>query len=125
MARHHARKDSFAANYDTDHPTRDGRPSHLRAAQAEGGDEPADLEAWADFHEAVAQLPEDEREIVDSLWYKGLTHAEAAELLTVSTKTIQRRWVSARLWLAEVLARHDSRGMKKVDDDRERAGRLA
>jgi len=108
MARHHAGKDSFAANDDTDRPTRDGHSSHLQAAQAEGGDEPADLEAWTDFHEAVAQLPEDEREIVDLLWYKGLTHMDTAELLAVSTKTIQRCWVAARLRLAEVLTRDES-----------------
>src|SRR6266852_3419471 len=64
---------------------------------------PAGLAAWGDFHELVGSLPEEEREVFELVWYQGLTHAEAAELLGVATKTIQRRWQSACLKLHENL----------------------
>jgi RNA polymerase sigma-70 factor (ECF subfamily) len=41
--------------------------------------------------EAIDSLPEDEREAFDLVRIQGLTHGEAAELLGVSAKTVQRR----------------------------------
>jgi RNA polymerase sigma factor (sigma-70 family) len=41
--------------------------------------------------DAIDRLPEDERESLNLVRIHGMTHAEAAELLGVSTKTIQRR----------------------------------
>lgn len=41
--------------------------------------------------ETIDNLPEDEREAFDLVRIQGLTHAEAAELLGVATKTVQRR----------------------------------
>jgi RNA polymerase sigma factor (sigma-70 family) len=41
--------------------------------------------------DAIDRLPEDEREALDLVRIHGVTHAEAAEVLGVSTKTIQRR----------------------------------
>jgi RNA polymerase sigma-70 factor (ECF subfamily) len=41
--------------------------------------------------EAIDGLPEDEREAFDLVRIQGLTYAEAAELLGVATKTVQRR----------------------------------
>jgi RNA polymerase sigma factor (sigma-70 family) len=60
---------------------------------------PERMEMWTAFHEQIAALPEEEREVVDLLWYQGLSQAEAAELLSVSDRTIKRRWQSARLRL--------------------------
>jgi RNA polymerase sigma-70 factor (ECF subfamily) len=65
--------------------------------------DPGHLAEWAEFHEQIGRLPEEEREVFDLLWYQGLTHAEAAELLQLSTKTIQRRWQSACLRLHQAL----------------------
>jgi RNA polymerase sigma-70 factor (ECF subfamily) len=56
---------------------------------------PDRLAAWGEFHAQVNALPGEEREVFDLLWYQGLTHADAAELLGVATKTVQRRWHSA------------------------------
>jgi RNA polymerase sigma-70 factor (ECF subfamily) len=53
---------------------------------------------------AIEGLPEIEREVFDLVRIQGLTHAEAAELLGVSEKTVQRRLNRARLLLAEQLA---------------------
>ena len=41
--------------------------------------------------EAIDSLPEDEREVFDLVRIQGLTQAEAAEVLGVSAKTVQRR----------------------------------
>jgi RNA polymerase sigma factor (sigma-70 family) len=41
--------------------------------------------------EAIDSLPEDEREAFDLVRIQGLTYAEAAELLDVASKTVQRR----------------------------------
>ena len=54
--------------------------------------------------EAIDNLPEDEREVFGLVRLQGLTHAEAAEVLDVSTKTVQRRLNRASLLLAEELA---------------------
>src|SRR5262249_39256522 len=53
---------------------------------------------------AIESLPEDEREVFDLVRIQGLTHAEAAEVVGVSQKTVQRRLNRARLLLAERLA---------------------
>jgi RNA polymerase sigma-70 factor (ECF subfamily) len=53
---------------------------------------------------AIEGLPEDEREIFDLVGIQGLTHAEAAAVVGVSDKTVQRRLNRARLLLAERLA---------------------
>ena len=75
-------------------------------APADRGDlstEPSRLAAWAEFHEQIGALPDEEREVFDLLWYQGLNQAEAAELLGVSERTIKRRWQAARLHLHEAL----------------------
>jgi hypothetical protein len=41
--------------------------------------------------EAIDHLPEEEREVFGLVHIQGLTHAETAELMKVSTKTVQRR----------------------------------
>ena len=53
---------------------------------------------------AIDGLPEDEREIFDLVGIQGLTHPEAAAVVGVSEKTVQRRLNRARLLLAERLA---------------------
>ena len=53
--------------------------------------------------EAIDDLPEDEREVFDLVRIQGLTQAEAAEVLGVSVKTVQRRLNRASLLLAEEL----------------------
>lgn len=66
--------------------------------------DPVKLSGWAEFHERVNLLPEDERSAFDLIWYQGLTQAEAAEVLGISERTIKRRWLAARLSLGRALA---------------------
>jgi RNA polymerase sigma-70 factor (ECF subfamily) len=53
--------------------------------------------------EAIEELPEDEREAFDLVRIQGLAQVEAAEVLGVSTKTVQRRLNRALLLLSEEL----------------------
>ena len=53
--------------------------------------------------EAIEGLPETEREIFELVRIQGLTHVEAAEVVGVSAKTVQRRLNRARLLLVEQL----------------------
>ena len=53
--------------------------------------------------EAIDELPEDEREVFELLRIQGLTQCEAAEVLGVSTKTVQRRLNGALVLLAKEL----------------------
>jgi RNA polymerase sigma-70 factor (ECF subfamily) len=54
--------------------------------------------------DAIEGLPEEEREVFDLVGIQRLTHAEAAGVVAVSEKTVQRRLNRARLLLAERLA---------------------
>ena len=53
--------------------------------------------------EAIDRLPEDDREVFDLVRIQGLTQAEAAEVLSVSPKTVQRRLNHSLLLLAKEL----------------------
>jgi RNA polymerase sigma factor (sigma-70 family) len=52
---------------------------------------------------AIDGLPEEEREVFELVRIQGLTHPEAAGIVGVSLKTVQRRLNRARLLLAETL----------------------
>jgi RNA polymerase sigma factor (sigma-70 family) len=64
---------------------------------------PDELACWTEFHTAVGQLPEELCEVVDLLFYQGLTQEEAAETLGVTDRTVRSRWRRARLDLIEKL----------------------
>lgn len=66
-------------------------------------DSPADLELWTRFHEAVEELPAEEREVVGLLFYHGYNRGRAALLLGVSERTVYRWWDAACLRVNERL----------------------
>ena len=63
---------------------------------ADDGSGPRSLVQWAEFHEAVEQLPREPREVFELVWYGGLQQKEVAQLLEVSVATVQRRWYQAQ-----------------------------
>ncbi len=75
------------------------------AAAGEAAQVPAtrdeDLERWAALHEAVEQLPPDQREVFSLRFYHGWSVEEVAELLQVSTRTVTRLWVRAQIDLTK------------------------
>ncbi len=63
----------------------------------------ADLTDWTAIHEQIDRLPEEEREVVDLLFYQGLPQGDAAHVLSVTIRTVQRRWHSALIRLHRAL----------------------
>jgi RNA polymerase sigma factor (sigma-70 family) len=58
---------------------------------------------WTEFHRQVDGLPSNLREVFDLHWYDGLAMGEIARQLDVSQSTVKRRWLQARLLLADHL----------------------
>jgi RNA polymerase sigma-70 factor (ECF subfamily) len=65
--------------------------------------QPDRLALWTEFHRQINLLPDESQEVFDLLWYQGLTQAEAAAILHLSERTLQRRWQSAREQLRRML----------------------
>lgn len=84
--------------------------SHAAVEPADARQEPASLAQWGELHEAIGRLPDEEREVVDLLFYQGLSQAEAAGLLGVSVRTVQRRWHDALCRLHRVWRPGDEEG---------------
>jgi RNA polymerase sigma-70 factor (ECF subfamily) len=63
------------------------------------------LTAWLHFHDAVEQLPAEEREVVSLCFYHGWTQAQIAEMIGTHVRTVRRYWASACLKLRDAL--HD------------------
>ena len=66
--------------------------------------EPSRLACWGEFHEQIAGLPEEEREVFELLRIQGLSYAETAEVLKVSESTVHRRLNRGLVSLEEKLA---------------------
>ena len=97
LARHHFGPEGAAAHHSTQAGTLPAEPPAKRAER------PDNLAEMAEFHRIAGELPEEEREVFDLLWYQELTQQESAALLGVSERTVKRRWQSARLMLARSL----------------------
>ena len=78
--------------------------------RADSIDQPENLWQWTQFHEAIGNLPEDEREVFSLTWYGGLKRKEVAKLLCVAEKTVIRRLNRARILLHQVLSGQKSEG---------------
>jgi len=47
----------------------------------------------------VAALPDEEREVFGLIFYQGMTQDDAADVLGVAVRTVQRRWQAAMISL--------------------------
>lgn len=106
LSRHHFGPQGAAARHDSARGgTGDSAPTRRPDVRdpADARDEPVGLAVWTEFHRQVDALPAELREVFDLLFYQGLTHEQAAEVLGVAAKTVQRRWASARVRLYEAL----------------------
>jgi RNA polymerase sigma-70 factor (ECF subfamily) len=103
LARHYYGPAGMAAKHETLVPRGGQETSPPALDPSDSRHEPGKLALWTEFHERVGALPEEEREVFDLVCYQGLSHAEAANLLDVSTKTVQRRWQAACLKLHEAM----------------------
>jgi RNA polymerase sigma-70 factor (ECF subfamily) len=101
LAKHFYGPQGAGAHHASRPPAGDSAPPAYEKADVTY--EPSALAEWCELHEQVEKLPADEREAVDLLYYQGLSQAEAAALLNISVRTLQRRWQAAVLRLHEVL----------------------
>ena len=83
LARHHFGPEGQAARHQSQGYGSDG-PNLLDSKPSRGDEPPETLAAWAQFHEAVEQLPTEEHEAFSLIWYGDATQKEAAEVLDVS-----------------------------------------
>lgn len=84
-------------------PLRSETTEHPPPAAASTTVEGEKLQRWTEFHEAVARLPDDLRQVFDLLWYQELPQAEAAALLGIAVPTVKLRWMKARLQVQQAL----------------------
>ena len=103
LSRRYSGTDHFAANHET---WAEGSDERLSQVPQESGTESLALLQWSEFHEQAETLPPAEREVFDLVWYMGMKQREAAEILEVSERAIQRRWRNARLLLHRRLGNH-------------------
>ncbi len=103
LARHYDGPHGLGAHHESQVLTDGSREPPLEHVAVADTNDPAHLEAWTKFHRGVETLNDEDREVFDLLWYQGLTQAEAAEVLAVSEKTVNRRWVAARMRLGMAL----------------------
>ena len=99
LARHYDGPNGPGAHYESQILTNGSRESPMERIAAADTDDPERFEAWIKFHRGVESLSEEDREAFDLLWYQGLTQGEAAEVLGLSEKTVNRHWVAARMRL--------------------------
>ncbi len=99
LARHHNGPQGHGSHHDTG---KDQIESPILAAPQTTLN-PSKLAQWSEFHEKVEALPSEEREIFNLLWYHDLPQSEAATLLNLSERTLQRRWQSARLKIFDAM----------------------
>lgn len=104
LVRHYFGPEGLGANYESrsDWANRAQSPDGL-AAEASGTFDPRRLSAWTELHEQAGELPEEQREVFDLMYYQGLSQIEAARVLGISERTLRRRWHSARTSLNETL----------------------
>lgn len=105
LCRHHFGPHGDAANHHTDGQPADNIGGSLHAVSSE----PKDLESWRGFHRSVEALAQEEQEIVNLIFYEGLTQEEAAKLLGMSYRTLKRRWQAVKMKLNEALTK-DGKG---------------
>jgi RNA polymerase sigma factor (TIGR02999 family) len=55
----------------------------------------------------LATLDARKGRVVELRWFGGMTHAQIAEVLDVSQRTVDADWQTARAWLAQALADGD------------------
>jgi len=99
LARHHYGPQGPGAHHDTGA----GQAETPIAVASETTMDPGKLAQWSEFHKQVEALPAEEREVFNILWYHGIPQSEAATLLNLSERTLQRRWQSARLKIFQAM----------------------
>lgn len=80
--------------------------SKFRSAAEEAQEQSADLLALNDALETLSEVDPQRSQIVELRFFGGLTIEETAQVMRVSTPTVERGWRAARAWLQTELAMH-------------------
>jgi RNA polymerase sigma-70 factor (ECF subfamily) len=96
LARRHAGPASYAANHGTNVMPLPAADSGAEQYINQTPDSETNLDRWALFHEAIGNLPQDQREVFHLVWYLGANQKTIATLLDCSERTVKYRWRSAR-----------------------------
>lgn len=80
------------------------------AMLSQGQEKDVDVVALDDALKALTQLDPRKVQVVELRFFGGLTFEETAEVLKVSTITVQRDWSTARAWLHREMRRGKSDG---------------
>ncbi len=91
----------WAKKYKKIKPSPNGSSLPIQPADPTIG--PATLALWTEFHELIATLDPERRELFDLLYYGKLTQEDAAAHLGVSLGTLKSRWKKARLFVYKQL----------------------
>ena len=100
------------------------RARRKRRAKHGGGQQPVDVneleiaanaddEKLLQVHEALEKLAVEDpvrAEVVKLHFFVGLTHAETAEVMRLSEKTVRRHWNFARVWLYRAIRENSCSG---------------
>jgi RNA polymerase sigma factor (TIGR02999 family) len=72
------------------------------------------------FNDVLGRLEKEEPrllQIVDCRFFAGYSETETAEALGVSTRTVQRDWLRAKVWLRRVMAELPRAGHRSTGED--------
>ncbi len=96
LARRYRGPMSFEANHATQVPAvpDDSEPKPSLVERASTADE--SLDRWSVFHDVIAGLPTEQREVFHLVWYLGADQKTIARLLECSERTVKSRWRAAR-----------------------------
>jgi RNA polymerase sigma-70 factor (ECF subfamily) len=100
LARHCFGPAGLGANYKT---WGEGDTEDEPRQPGDATSDPALLAAWSELDARIRERFAADRDLFDLLWYQGITQADAAAVLEVSERTINKRWIAARLRLRDTL----------------------
>ncbi len=103
------------------HNLKRGRGVHrvsLEEAAIVGGSRSADLVELDDAMKRLAQFDPRKEQVVEMLFFGGLSINETAEVLKVSPVTVMRDWTTAKAWLYRELAGGAADGLGTLETDR-------
>jgi RNA polymerase sigma factor (sigma-70 family) len=63
--------------------------------------DPVRLAQWEEIHRYIQELPADQRELFDLIFYQGVPQPVVAQMLGIPYRTLKLRWQEARLRFME------------------------
>ena len=103
LTRHYGGPQGLGGNHATQFAgSAEAELPHAAYDAVEKSGDASDLNDWNEFHQQIEKLPDEEREVVELLFYNGLSQEEAADIMAVNIRTVKRYWRSAKLKIHEL-----------------------